>query len=278
MSAQGQDGKNLTRKQQRAQARAQRTRRRTARAPVQEGARRRRRLNQLAALLVTAIVIIGVLVGLTSAGSNTGIPTSSAQVTAIVGAVSSLLDGIPQSGNTIGNPNAPVALQYFGDLECSTCRAFTLGALPALIRGYVRAGKLKITYRSLQTATSDPRTFKTQQVAALAAGRQNKLWTFVELFYHEQGEEGTKYVTDSYLQKLARQVPGLDLAGWTAARSDPELATMLATDARTANSARLTSTPSFLIGKTGGAPQKLEYDSLSDPSSFNAAIEHRLKG
>ena len=41
--------------------------------------------------------------------------------------------------------------------------------------------------------------------------------------------------------------------------------------------AGFTGTPSFLVGKTGGKMQKLEYSSLTDPSSFNAAIESALK-
>jgi hypothetical protein len=35
----------------------------------------------------------------------------------------------------------------------------------------VRPGKLKIEYRSLETATREPETFHTQQLAALAAGK-----------------------------------------------------------------------------------------------------------
>ena len=108
----------------------------------------------------------------------------------------------------LGNPNAPVTLQYFGDLECPICKDFTLGALPPIIQKWVRTGKVKIEYRSLETATREPEVFKTQQVAALAAGKQNKMWNYLETFYHEQGEEGSGYVTESYLQGLAQQVPG----------------------------------------------------------------------
>ncbi len=115
-------------------------------------------------------------------------------------------------------------MQYFGDLECPICKKFTLGALPTIIQKWVRTGKLKIEYRSLETATREPEVFKTQQVAALAAGKQNKMWNFIETFYHEQGEEDSGYVTESYLQNIASQVPGLNLAQWTSDRSNPELA------------------------------------------------------
>ena len=88
----------------------------------------------------------------------------------------------------------------------------------------MRTGKLKIEYRSLETATREPEIFKTQQIAALAAGKQNKMWNYLELFYHEQGEENTGYVTESYLQALAQQMPGLNLTNWTSDRNNPAFA------------------------------------------------------
>ena len=121
----------------------------------------------------------------------------------------------------LGDPKAPVTLAYFGDLECPICKEFTLGALPTILQKWVRTGKLKIEYHSLETATHEPEVFKTQQVAALAAGKQDKMWYFLDLFYHEQGEEDTGYVTESYLQGLAQQVPGLNLAHGRATATTP---------------------------------------------------------
>ena len=108
----------------------------------------------------------------------------------------------------LGRPAAPITLEYFGDLECPVCRAFTVGALPSVIEKWVRSGELKVEYRSLETATREPEVFRAQQVAALAAGTQNRLWNFVETFYHEQGEEDTGYVTESFIQGIASRCPG----------------------------------------------------------------------
>jgi protein-disulfide isomerase len=170
-----------------------------------------------------------------------------AQSRATAAEVSSLLAGIRQQGSTLGDPKAPVTVEYFADLQCPFCRKFTLLVLPSLIRRYVRSGELKIEYRSLETATHYPETFRAQQIAALAAGEQNKMWNFIDLFYHEQSRENSGYVSERYLQGLAQQVPGLDLVGWTAARSDPELARHLASDARAAFANSFNSTPSFLV-------------------------------
>jgi protein-disulfide isomerase len=266
---------DLTRKQRREQARAQRKAMEEAAAA---GAARRMRLTQLGIVVSVVVVAIVVVLIVTSGGSKTGIPASKTEKNSVTKEIGTLLAGIPQSGNVLGSPTAPVTLKYFGDLECSICKEFTLGALPSVIPKWVRTGKLRIEYHSMQTATPEPETFKTQQVAAYAAGKQDKAWYFIETFYHEQGEERSGYVTEKYLQGIASQVPGLNLAQWTSDRGDPELANEITTDAQAVNNNGFTGTPSFLIGKTGGAMSKLEYPSApSDPTFLDEAVEKLLK-
>ena len=187
--------------------------------------------------------------------------------------INALLADIPQSGNALGNPAAPVTLEYFSDLECPFCRDFSLDVLPAIIQRWVRTGELRIQSRALQTATRDPDVFVAQQVAALAAGKQDKAWHFIETFYAEQGEEGSGYVTETYLEGLASQTPHLDLPRWATDRKDPELVKEIANDAQAAEDAGLTGTPSFLLGASGGAMRPF---SPSGQASFDEAIEGLL--
>ena len=276
MSCADRDEESLTRKQRRGRARAQRKALEEAEAA---GAMRRRRLTQLG--IVVAIVAAGfvlAVIGTDSPAMTKKVDPGSIEATNTERAVNALVGGTPQSGKALGQPTAPVTLQYFSDLECSICKDFALGALPSLIQTWVRSGKLRIEYRSLETATRGPEVFKSQQVAALAAGRQNKLWHFVETFYHEQGEEGSGYVTEGYLQGIARQVSGLNLAQWTSDRNETALANQLAADAQAANTDGFNGTPSFLIGRTGGTMRKFDYTSLTDPTSFNGAIKQLLHG
>jgi protein-disulfide isomerase len=194
-----------------------------------------------------------------------------------VGEVTSLLRGIPEEHETLGNPRAPVTLQYFGDLECPSCKYFTIRILPTLINEFVRPGKLKIEYHSFKSYTPELSVFEEQQVAALAAGQQDKMWYFVELFYHEQGEEDSGYVTEAYLQGLAKQVPGLNLAQWTADRSNGEWEAILSQDNQEANNRSFKGTPSFLVGPSSGTLKPLEYSSVGEESSFTEAIEPLVK-
>lgn len=228
----------------------------------------RRLLTILAGLIVLAIAGCGSSSGAPAGPtiSRPGLQTGKAPAGTVHGPregegtaaiASSLLAGIQQHGNTLGDPKSPVTVKYFGDLECPACRRFQLTVLPSLIKAYVRTGKLKIEYHSLETVTPTPSAFEAQQVAALAAGKQNKMWNFIELFYQEQGREHSGYVTESYLQGLARQVGGLNLIEWTAGRNDPELVRTLATDARAARSAGMNATPTFLLAHAGPRPPYL---------------------
>ena len=203
-----------TRKQRRELARAQR---RAIEEADAARAARRTRLTLLGGVLTGVVAgIIVVLIATAGGGASKKIAPESSAARAVTSEVTALLAGIPQTGNVLGQPTAPVTLQYFGDLECPVCRAFTLQALPTIIQKWVRSGKLRLEYRSLETATREPEVFDLQQVAALAAGQQSKLWNFVETFYHEQQEEDSGYVTERYIQGIAGQVPGLNLSRWAA--------------------------------------------------------------
>jgi protein-disulfide isomerase len=270
------DQHSLTRKQRRDHARSQR---KAAEQAELQNAVRRTRFTQLA--IVAAVIVIGivaVLIGSGGSGENHAVASGGAAAKRVDGEVSKLLAGIPQSANVLGQPTAPVTLQYFGDLECPVCRAFTLSSLPSIISNQVRAGTLRIEYHSLETATREPEVFKAQQIAALAAGRQNKMWNFIETFYHEQGEEDSGYVTEKFIQGIAAQVPGLKFSKWTSDRGESALANQVETDAQTATDERLEGTPAFLLGHSGGALRRYEPTSYTNPSSFEAAIEKLAKG
>jgi protein-disulfide isomerase len=185
----------------------------------------------------------------------------------------------------LGDPKAPVTIQYFGDLECPICREFTLGALPEIIQRWVASGNVKIEYRSMSTATANAEasgaeptgTFKNQQSAALAAGKQAKMWNYIETFYREQGEEGSGYVTESFIEGIAKQIEGLDLKKWQSEKGNPEFTKQLEEDATVAANNGFKGTPSFLVGKTGGTLEKYEPSSLTESAPFDQKIEQLLK-
>ncbi len=243
-----------SRKDQKEQARVRRLAEEQART---ERARRDRRLRMIGGVILGAVVIVVVAIAVSSGGGSGTTPGlqkgSSANKTAT--AVQTLLAGIPQSGARLGNPTAPVTMTYYGDLQCPICADFSLkGGFPQLVANEVKQGKVQIVYRSFETATQDPSVFNTQQVAALAAGAQQHFWNFTELFYHEQGQEGSGYVNESYLDGLAKQISGLNLRTWQTDRNNPALSTQVASEQQMGTKAGVTGTPTLVFqgakGKT----------------------------
>jgi hypothetical protein len=201
--------------------------------------------------LLAAIAASSILVLRSNAGSRAAADSRAGYE------VSALLDGIPQRGSTLGELTAPFTLQIFLDLKDPDSRSWFLADLPAIVRGQVRTGILKLEYRAYKTNTYSPQEFVAGQTAALAAGAQNKLWNFICTFFHEQGSEFRRYATDNFLDDIARQVPGLSLARWHSARHSGRREEQSAGEDHAAQALGLHVTPSFRIGKTGGKLRNL---------------------
>jgi protein-disulfide isomerase len=260
-----------SRTRQKEEARARRLDEERARS---ERERRQRRTRMLGGVLLGAVILVVVAIAISSSGgSSTPAPTSSAAKQQAA-TVSSLLSGIPQSGSTLGSPSAKVTVTEFGDLECPICRDFALGAENQLISTDVRSGKVKLVYRSLETATGNgpnPGVFPSQQAAALAAGVQGKGWDYIDLFYHEQGQEGTAYVTPSYLDGLARQIPGLNYAKWLADSNSSALTAQVTADGQGAAAKGFNSTPTITIQGPKRAAQPIV--GTTDYGTLEASIK-----
>ncbi|HLH64227.1 MAG TPA: thioredoxin domain-containing protein [Solirubrobacteraceae bacterium] len=242
------------------QKEAARRRRLAEEQALAQRAARARRMQMLGGVLVGAVVVVAALIAINSSGAPAAarVPKpNSPQARQAVATVTRLLSGIPQHGTTLGSPNAKVTVTEFGDLVCPICKEFALGAENQLIANDVRAGRVKLVYRALETAslTANNSMFVPGQVAARAAGEQNLGWDYIELFYHEQGDETTSYVTNGYLEGLAEQIPGLNYARWSAARQSSALAAEVRADEQAAAAAGYNSTPTIVVsGPKGQAP------------------------
>jgi hypothetical protein len=205
----------------------------------------------LAALtgVLVAVAVLGIVV---AAGANS---TQDSRIDREVGA---LLAGIPQEGQGLGAPTAPVTLQLFAELEDYSSDGEFLRELPAIIREFVRTDRLRIEYRAFKTNTIGSEMFVKQQAAALAAGAQDKLWNYAYTFYFEQGKERTPYATESYLANIARQVPALNIEQWNIDRNaDPRIEQVVEEDQQ-GRAEGIHVTPAYRIGRTGGALKDIE--------------------
>lgn len=251
------------RKAQRQQARAD-----AESAPQGRQARSRRLVTVVPVFIIAAILAVVGAVGF-SASSGPSQEQTQQEVAALIG-------GIPQKGATLGSPRAPITLRVYADLECPTVKRFVVSYLPSIVATWVRTGEMKLEYHSLQTDTESERTFFRQEIAALAAGRQDKMWNFLLTFVHEQQKPSTEYATDEFLAGIASQVQGLNQAQWRRDRGDASLSRQVALGVSSAHARNLYYTPSLLLGFTSSKADRPV--GSSDPTSLRRKIEFSLRG
>jgi protein-disulfide isomerase len=203
------------------------------------GERRRRLLRLASAAAFLAVVVVAVLI-VVSQSQTSGGDTSLEEVAQ----VKQLLSGVPQKGMVLGNPSAKVTLLEFGDLQCPVCKGYSEEVLPQLIEGQVARGEAKIDFRNYTIIgpQSTP-----AGAAAIAAGEQGRGWSYVELFYRNQGPEDSGYVTDSFLTAIARGAGVPDIAKWNADRKSKHVLAQVASTTSEAESLGFTGTPSFAV-------------------------------
>jgi predicted DsbA family dithiol-disulfide isomerase len=136
------------------------------------------------------------------------------------------------------------------------------------VRDYVRSGEVQLDMRLVSILGPDSGTAARY---ALAAGRQNRLWQFTEVFFAEQKAEGSGYVTQDFLRDIAEQVPGLDVERVFADASDGDIAKEVSEALDAFSRYGLTGTPSFRVGRRGGEMKTVTGEQL--PDEIAAAVE-----
>jgi protein-disulfide isomerase len=228
---------------------------------------RRKRLLQLGAgavFLVLAVVVV--LIVVSSSGNGDSGDTNLEEVAA----VNSLLSGTSQKGLVLGDKSASVELIEFGDLQCPVCRAFSENVLPQVIENQVETGKAKIDFRNFTIISEES---VPAGAAAIAAGAQGRGWNYIELFYRNQGEERSGYVTDEFMTSIAKGAGVKNIAKWNENRELPKTTKEVeATTAEAGQKFEFSGTPSFAI--KGPSTNGTEILSLSEsPEFYEEAIE-----
>jgi protein-disulfide isomerase len=237
--------------------------------------RRSRRLKLLGSVLAAAAAVVVIAIIASNSGGGKGSSASKGGSVQNAGSVNGRFNGIPQNGLVLGNPNAPVTMVEFADLKCPVCREYTLSAFPTLVQKYVRTGKVKMVLQLQHFVGNQNDDSQHAAEMALAAAKQNKLWNFADLFYYNQGDETSTYVTDPFLRRIASNVNGLNVNKAFADRSDPSIAQQLKQSANEFDTAGFTGTPSFAVGKSNGTLSPINYNSF-DVSQFSGPIDKAL--
>jgi protein-disulfide isomerase len=226
-----------------------------------EQERRQRLIKLVGAGVFMAVLAVVILIVASQSGDKPG-------DTKIEGGPLPELAGLQQEGDTVGDPNAPVTITEYGDLQCPVCKAYSNQVIPELLAGPVKDGQAKLRYR--HWTIIGPQS-KDAGRAALAAAEQNKLWTFVELFYDNQGPENSGYVTGEFLDNIAEKA-GLDVAQFDKDRANPKFTAELEAIDKEATQLHFTGTPSILVAGPGGTMPLAGVPSAADVEQAIAQV------
>lgn len=217
---------------------------------------------------------IGIVKGTPTVGSSTG-------PDALPGAadVAKLFRGIPQNHFVLGKPTAPVQLVEFIDLQCPDCQNFETTMLPTLVYKYVRPGKLSIKMEPWSILDRGPSEHDSDrgQKSTIAAAAQNKAFNFAEVFYQNQGTEGTGWMNNSIISEIAASVDGLKPYRLAADANSSLTKQLVRAVDDAAAAGRYTGTPTLLLARGIERPRFFSTGVPSSLGALEAAIDADLR-
>jgi protein-disulfide isomerase len=200
------------------------------------------------AFVVIAIVVVAAAAYMSQPKGGTGGLTAPSVVTPA---------NIASSGRTLGNPNAPITVDLYGDFRCSACYELTFGGMETnLVTDYIATGRARLVWHD-RLIIDDIRggiASRDAANAAYCAADQGKFWTMHDwLFANQASDESASAFSAARLSAIGKAA-GLDMAQFQpcldAGTHTADISSQSAADKKT-----ITSTPTVYVdGKAVNAP------------------------
>ena len=167
---------------------------------------------------------------------------------------------------TLGNAEAPVKLEEFGDFECPPC-----GALHPILKQLEQEfgpAKLQITFREYPLVPTHAHALAAAR-AAEAAGMQGKFWEMHDIIYEHQPDWHEAFDVRPIFEGYAKTI-GLDVAQFWRDEASENVRQRIFQDGKRAHSLGVKGTPTvFLNGR------ELPFESLA-PDKLRTIINAEL--
>ena len=152
------------------------------------------------------------------------------------------------------------------DFQCPYCREWHDSTLAQVRSAYVATGKARLAYLNLPL--QGHKHARVLAKAGLCASAQGQFWPYANAMFAKQTTVGNLADAHPMLNALADSLK-LDTAAFTHCQNSSAINSLLESDLRQANQARIQSTPSFFVGQfilEGAVPF----------SSFRKAVDSAL--
>lgn len=202
-----------------------------------------------AAVVAIIVVVVAIVVSVSGGDSSGNSSASTGGSVAGADAVLAMTKGIPQKGFTVGKASAPVKVKEFLDPQCPVCKKASADAVPALVKGPVKAGQANLTIEPLTFIGSDS---STAALAIAAAAEQDRGFVYSDIIYANQGAENSGWATEDLLTGIASAIPGVNVSTWQTARTAQSASDAVFAASDAAKAAGVNATPTFVITGPGG--------------------------
>jgi protein-disulfide isomerase len=208
--------------------------RRVARRETAERQTKRRRQLTVVGAIGVAVIIALALIVIPRLGNDGPGDIKPAEASAA---------GLPSSGLTLGDPNAPVKLVEWGNFQCPFCGAFARDSQAQLINDYVKTGKVSFEFRNYAFGGQESYD---AAAAALCANDQGKFWAYHDTLYLNQHGENQGAFSRSRLKAIAKTV-GLDTGKFNQCLDSDAHAKDVKDSSSAASSSGVPGTPTFEV-------------------------------
>ena len=198
------------------------------------------RVSRFPAVLLLALVVIA------SAACSRGDAANTARIAARADTLSdSALMTSADLGRYEGNEKAPIWIVMISDFQCPYCKEWHDSTLTAVRREYVATGKARLAY--LHLPLQGHKHAMVMAKASLCASSQKKFWEYTDAMFHKQKTVSNLLDVGPLLISLADSIK-LDTAAFSHCTRSNVVASLVQSDMRQADQAKITATPSFFVG------------------------------
>jgi protein-disulfide isomerase len=229
-----------------------------------------RRRPRLVGLIALSLVLGGLGFAIVSISVGTGNSDDQVEITGAQ-EVQSLLGGIQQDGARLGSEGASVTVQVFNDMQCDPCSEWNRDVIVPLIRGPVRDGELKLVAHHFPMT---PSGFFRGAYAAVAAGKQDYEWQFIQLFFANQDEAEEVGADQDFLNSIARGVGvvNFNVEQWQRDIDDQDIGETLDADDELAAERGFPAEPAVVVGGPNGSEELAQSPSLPEVEAAIARV------
>ncbi len=144
--------------------------------------------------------------------------------------------------HTLGDPNAPVKVFEYSDLECPFCGAFSRNQFQTLKTDYIDTGDVLFVYRHFPLNNIHPDAQGAAEASECVA-EQDMFFEFIEMVFENQPDESAETLRDH------AEALGLDLAAYDACIAEGR-AQRVQRDVNSGTALGVSSTPTFYVNGT----------------------------